>query len=456
MKRPDWRFLQRHIFQCVAIVAIATGCGTGNGGCGLTGGIQPLTDELPTEATLENGIQVRLTNQGFAFVEQNLGAIISSVIGDHICVPADVFDVAGFTGCPSDPNEEAPPLCDLNNDGVTGNNEIGCRVNINLDSANFDLDQSGNNALLRTQLQMDFDGVIPLDEIFDQTCDAFISASNMVADATVQLSINQTNWQLQVNLNNINLADLLQQLSIDITSENGSDPFPFSVCDITGGALSVFQSDIANLIIDLLEPVLIGFIDDQIQSFVPNPPGLEGRIDLAQLLGDTLPIPLQGQLELSMVAGGYARAETSLNTLGNDPAQRGLSLGMRAAINSDFTPFDSADGRSTPNPCVRTLPLPLPGVPSQFATGERFLERAGEFAQNVIPGTTTPYDAGIGISEAFLNNFGFHMFNSGMLCIGIGTETIGAQLLSSDSLKLLLPSIGNLVKISDGVLPVFI
>jgi len=63
---------------------------------------------------------------------------------------------------------------------------------------------------------------------------------------------------------------------------------------------------------------------------------------------------------------------------------------------------------------------------------------------------------GLGISEAFLDNFGFHAFNSGMLCIGIGSDVLGADLLSSGTLSLLIPSINDLLRTPNTVLPVFI
>ena len=450
MKRRHWRWVQRHLVQSAALAAIVTGCGQGNGGCALTDGIQPLASPLPKEAIIENGIQIRLTSQGFAFVEQNLGAIVGSLIGDHICIPAGSFgSFAGFEPCPVNPNEEAPPTCD----GLPG-----CRVNFNIDSTDFELDQSGNTALLRTQIQMDFATAgngVPLDAAFGQTCDAQISGDNFFADATIALSINNTNRQLTVALADVNLGDLIDQMVIEITSENGSNPTFGSVCFFSDIGVDIIQG-LGGILVDLFENQVTDLLSDQIANFVPNPPGLEGRIDLAALLGGALPIPIQGQFELSMVAGGYVASETSLNNAGGDPGQRGLSFGMRSGINSDFTPANAADGRSTPNPCVRTLPLPLPGIPNQAVNGERFLPRAAEFAQNVIPNTATPYEAGLGISEAFLNHFGFHMFNSGMLCIGIGTETLGAQLLSSQTLGLLLPSLNDLVKTPGGVMPVFI
>jgi hypothetical protein len=452
MKRSHWRWVQRHLVQSAALAAIATGCGQGNGGCALTDGIQPLAAPLPKEAILENGIQIRLTNQGFTFVEQNLGTIVETLIGDHICIPASSFgSFAGFEPCPVSPNEEANPICD---------GAPGCRVDFNIDSTDFELDQSGTTALLRTQIQMDFAAAgngVPVDAPFGQTCDAQLSGNNFFADATIALSINATTRQLTVGLADVNLADLIDQLVINVTSENGADPIFGSSCSIADFGVDIIQG-LGGILVGLFEDQVTGLLSDQIQNFVPNPPGIEGRIDLGSLLGGALPIPIQGQFELSMVAGGYVNSETSNGVLGNDPAQRGLSFGMRAGINSDFTPFNAADGRSTPNPCVRTLPLPLPGVPNQAAgfTAERFLQRANEFAENTIPLTNTAYDAGIGISQGFLNNFGFHMFNSGMLCIGVGSETVGAGLLSSETLGLLLPSLKDLIKTPGGVMPVFI
>jgi MYXO-CTERM domain-containing protein len=479
MKRPEPRWVKGLLYSAALLAVTQPACGAS---CSLTGGIQPLPSPLPRETILENGIQVRITNQGFDFIEANLTEIIGGLLGNSICLPQDIDPGIPLVNnlCPSDPIDGPALTCE---DGTPG-----CPLSLRVKEPLFTLDQAGNgNALLRAVLLLDLgngaaeqvQGSCVLEPPIDEdcngvqcdcaegrinididlnpfgagsTCDVVVAARDLRVDATLSLSVNAQR-QLAVAIDDVNLDDIVSDFEISVFEENRGDPDFFSQCGTAdfGQSLIVGLFDlVAGLFEDQLVDLLGGFITDAL----PNPPGIEGIIDIGGLFsGLGLPIPIKGNLEMSLVAGGYAKTETSLNNLGGDPNQRGLSLGLRTGVNSDFTPANAADGRSTPNPCVRTLVPPLLGVPSQVVAGERFLERTGEFAQNVIPLTTTSYDIGLGVSEAFLDSFGFHAFNSGILCLNIGSDVLGADIFSSDTLAILLPSIRNLARTPDGTLP---
>lgn len=478
MKRPERRWVRSALSGAALFALTQPGCG---GGCALTGGIEPLPAPLPRETILENGIQVRVTNQGFDFIEQNLTAIISGLLGDSICLPQDIDPGIPLINnlCPSDPIDGPALTC---SDGTPG-----CPLSLKVKNPTFTLDQDGaGNPLLRAVLRLDLgngaadqvsgscvleppvsectgvqcdcaDGRVNVDIDINpfgagSTCDVVIAARDLDVDVTLGLSINAQR-QLAVAVNAVNLADIVGNFDIEIFEENrGSVGFQCGTADFGEDLIIGLFDLIAGLFEDQLVDLLGGFITDAL----PNPPGIEGIINIGDLFaGLGLPINLNGNLELSVVAGGYVKSEASLNNLGAAD-QRGLSLGLRTGVNSDLTPGNAADGRSTPNPCVRTLPLPLPGVPSQLVAGERFLERTSEFAQNLIPEAGTPYDIGLGVSEAFLDNFGFHLFNSGLLCISVGSEVIGADLLSSQTLGALIPSVGKLARSPNVKLPLAI
>src|SRR5262249_48951063 len=97
---------------------------------------------------------------------------------------------------------------------------------------------------------------------------------------------------------------------------------------------------IGDLIINILKPQLTSLI----AGFVPNPPGLASRIDLASSLA-SFNAPPEAALELLAIAGGYVSARRG-----------GRNLGVIGGANSARAPLTrgaSADPvNSQPSLCV--------------------------------------------------------------------------------------------------------
>jgi hypothetical protein len=60
---------------------------------------------------------------------------------------------------------------------------------------------------------------------------------------------------------------------------------------------------------------------------------------------------------------------------------------------------------------------------------------------NVVPGTSTPIDLGIGISEEYLNYSAYQLWDAGTLCLGVGTNL--SQQISAGTFSI-LPALSSM------------
>ncbi len=134
--------------------------------------------------------------------------------------------------------------------------------------------------------------------------------------------------------------------------------------------------------------------------------GVEGRANLGAVISEAA----NAYIDLIEAAGGYASADT------------GLSLGVVGGVQSD--PHNTCVPMSTP-------PVAMNVMPSVSYQGD------------VIPGTTTPYDVGIGIHVSHLGELGYSLWDAGGLCLSVGTSTVAE--LTASTLALIMPSLTDLL-----------
>jgi hypothetical protein len=144
--------------------------------------------------------------------------------------------------------------------------------------------------------------------------------------------------------------------------------------------------------------------DPGVGECVPKLIGVEGRLDISNLLG-AVGAPQNAALDISVAAGGATSA--------NDA---GFSLG-----------FEGGALESVTASCVKPLPEPnLPALP---------LPDFDTWADG-------PYDLGVSVSQQMLIRMLLHAEQSGALCLELGHETI--SLLDSSLVGTLLPSLDKL------------
>lgn len=391
---------------------VACSGGSGGGGCG-AGGLSKIPNGYPVDKRVDNAIQLRITKGFFDFLETSGKAFIDKFLpaGGEIPVPAS---------CGGDTE-----LC------------CGqmCKVKLDFQSLKFDpKPPSTTQATIRAKIKTMEDFKIKTKVSF-VTIDCKLSldtARKGKPDVGITMAV-VTNVNAMTKLTSIDFDDK----SVDILDLDSDD------IDIKGNLLCGT--------VNLLKGLFIGTLKDQLKKQLAAPLdsimcqkctakpdcsslanqgcvnnfcmrdgtclqllGLEGRIDLGSALGAFSPAAKTAALDLLAAAGNYAAVEP-LPTAG-------MSLGMLGGTTSL--------NRST---CVPARTAPVGPAPAKSTA----------FAGNMTP-NGKPYHVGAGISTLELDSLGYTLYDTGGLCLDVGTAQV--EMLSSGLLSALIPSINDLTR----------
>lgn len=382
-----------------AMFVTLAACGGFGGGCGGCGS-QPLpAGGLPKTQTVEGGGQIRVTRAGFSKLTDILPPLLNQQLGNGFCVgtgsvgtPSGGFLATGARYCHTNQGAtpSIPDACGAGN---------GCNVGVHLDSTNISVT---NAQRMNIRIQVDIDARVPLSGQvvgIGFSCTLTASGPNIAIDADIQFGIDPATGELTMELAGINGLD---------TSD-----LDFSGCsvlsDVANLLNSLLNSFIGDFIIDLLEPTF----NNLIQGFLPDPLGIEGMIDIGDLVGGISP-GTEGFMEARMVPGGYVQLQSG-----------GMSLGLITGLNADSDPTTRTPALiSEPALCVPPIPAPNFAAPPASlpasARGTFTLRPANEFIGMPEPAD----DLAIGMSETTLDLAGHHLVTSGGMCLGVGTSLI--------------------------------
>ncbi len=438
----------------VLVVLIVAGCGGGGCSSGCAGcGVTPLADGFDPQNRIENAASVRLTDSGLAFLQQNLGAIAGPLVGGGgsgvltFPVPATSGSQLGidYDICPGGPDANGNPP--------------KCIAEIDIGNAQLSLTTAGPHNLhvtgpLPIRLQQ-----LPIDIVY-----FFIPDS-----ATLVLNGNgacpndaQTFAQIPLNVD-ISIetdADMahsrfgysrvkIQSVSIDQNALESSINF-------CGGGFSNFVLNaLKGIVVDMLISPLIDTLQTQIEdqlcqkanpALSPTCPtgttdvdgvcrysdqscasmllGTDGHVELGQLLASLSP-GTKGALDFVLAAGGSSPRPDGQGVWGDlNPINSGASLGMYGGV--EPTPVSK---------CVPFSDIPLPTA----------IPMPDELLENTVPNWPAGVDGphvGLALSERFTNYALSGLYNSGLLCIGVSTESVA--LLNSGTIGLLASSMKDL------------
>ena len=419
---------------------LLTACG-GATDCGCSGFEQR---DFPVEhydKTQAQGVQVRVTETGFGFLEQNAGPLVGELLpgGLNFCLPKN--DTADTKLCtPYHTNENGKkkgdqPLCD--------NGMPGCQLSLTIDKLEIDPVPSRQ---LDIQITVgDLDEVIPIDaEVkplgisIRAKCDVKLYKRNDTkAAATVTAKV-------PVNFN-VSPQSPLKDVSIDVgeVSLNLKD-LDF---DIKGGAAcfaadllrGIFRGSIEGPLRDQLKKV----VDEQVRAnlcqtcgnmgddpcpggticqdnaciynnseqCVPAPLGIEGRLNVGALL--------QGYTEaaapnVDLIARAADYAETDA---------KGLSLALRTGFQPEqYDKCVPVDVTKRPD----FGPLPLSQV----------------LKSGVKPGSGEPFMVGLALHRQAIEQVLWAAWAGGGTCLKVGSEL--SEFLSVQSLSLFLSGLKSL------------
>lgn len=448
----DWTTRGKRGWLVLGLLVFAIACG--DEGCSTCDecGIAPIPGGYPLDERIPNAVQVRLTEHGINFVQDDIEDILGAALPDGLRFEVPEMEV-----------EDVLTLCPSRN----------CYIEAEIPEGGFTIDLVEPN-VLEVYIQLivsthDADGNrAPIDtSLGDTTVDVDTrggSRDHVGALATIALTgaeevVNGEPWAYtSADVQSVELVEDLEDSDWDIDVVLCECGILAPWCCIGNWTVDGIVSLLEGTITDLLNDEIGGMVDDLIGDMlcmtdtgsgcptgtendsgtcyfpgtdecVPMLLGLEGQGDLgAELLGGFAP-GAHGRLRFLAALGGDGRV-----------VNEGLSLSMFGGLQSLDESMTVAPGH---NPCVpQTTPPALPDVPI-----------AGALEGNTVPGTGDPTQVGIGVSESFINHAGWGVFDSGMLCVGAGANL--TDLLVTGTLSIFIGSLNDLT-FPDGSQPVAI
>lgn len=409
------------------------GCGDGDGG-------SEEAYSFPVDGpVVQQGVQLRVTRSGFAFIEENFDTIVGLLLDDEgegegikFCLENQSIDLLGFPLAAICPN---PGTC---SDGGTG-----CDVEIILEELSITPrnPRNVNRETGRLEVELTIStSAIPW-RLVAGTCRARVE--NLPIKAVVTFNVDGT-FTLERTHINIPSNELEFELRTQYLNLNAG---PDLGCGIVGGLVGFFvnllSGVIADLIVDPVTEAVEGFtcvtcrlpsdcpenyrcdkdggdVNDPSEQGICRLPGneeclqadlgLETQFDVGGLLGDIAP-GLEARLGIMAYLANYADTRDG----------GGLDLAAQIGFESD------------PNLCVplRSPPSVTPVAKSDVLHGE------------TIPGTSPAQEfaVGVGLSGRALDLALWAAYNSGVLCLSIGADT--AEQLTTSLFSLLLSSLNE-------------
>jgi len=446
--------MRRFVKHLAATLSLfAAGCAAGGSGCSSCA-LTPLPEGFKPEARIENAGSARLTQAGLHFLEQNVGTLAQTLLGGSATGGIMTFPINSSTGsalgidytlCPGGPDGgQSPPKC---------------VAEIDLGNAQLQIDPTAPHSLrihgplpIRLQnlpIEIDY-GIFGTD-----TAIATLNGNggcppgeqtyaNIDLDVDISIEIDTDQAHSRYGYTRVKVASLSvneNQLEDAIHLNCGDSP--------SGSILNFFKG----IVVPMLADGMIGTLSDSLnqqlcQQANPelSPPcpggtsdegggtcvypdgscasillGIDGNINLGQLLASISP-GTKGGLNLLFAAGGQSARDDGSGFAWGDlnPIGGGATIGM----------YGGAEPMPVSN-CVKLSDIPLPaGIPIP-----------DELQGNTVTGWPDELEGphvGIAVSERFANYALNGMYNSGLLCLGITTESV--PLLNSGTLGLLVPS----------------
>ena len=439
----------RHLLYS-ALIFVVMACGGGEGGCAGCACLEPLEGGFPVDQLANSAGQVRVTASGLDFIESNINPILGSFVG--MTCPD------GETPCPSNAQcvggrcvRNGEPISTIGF-RVPPTNSNGARIcegagrrdcNVFIDMRSVEMNPVDPNQ-------------INVNARMDISSDAIkVRWSFIRCDITVRANNKRVGIPLTLRADNP-----LRRMAIDVGDPDFSiESNDVRLCSGLNWLRGLIIGLLRGTINDQLRDAVRGAVDENLFQTcangcpentecsedycrfpgggkVPIALGVEGRLDLAEMLAGAGPEGLLGgQVDIGLVAGGTA------GTRGG-----GVEVGLMGGAQVEQA-----------SACVPTIDQELPEIsPVQFTdSADRRCEgRENECGDGnscdqgfCVDGggnrIQAPFHLGFGLAQQYMEHalLGFHQ--GGALCIKVGSEL--SELISSGTMSLLMPSITQLI-----------
>lgn len=443
----------KHIaYSCLIFFAVACSSGSGCSSCAGCG-VAPIPGGYPIADRIDNSAQVRLTQSGRRFIEDNATSLITTFLPGGLVFPipagADPGDSTGYQLCPGNDCAAAGEILDVRLTPA-GPTRLHAEADVIITSRQNVPGYPRRSMTIEGQTGCAFGGCA-----IHVTCDADIDTNpGDRRYVTIQADIDfiadthpARNGYTRIVVTNAGLspgAGIESDEDIRITD--------------CGGFLGGIIADLANSLRNTLLSSITGQIPELIQGQLDSalctkrgeygcPTGTFARpneatdstcryanSDDAECVPTLLGTDGQGDLGAAFLGGfspgTHGSGQFLLASGGpGEVVNDGVSLFFYGGYRSTNRNFTESPAH---NSCVPAIDPPaLPEIP-----------RITTFRGNVVPGSTTETHVAIGLSEDYLNHAAYGMFDSGMLCLGAGTRS--SQMLTTGLFSALITSLRNL------------
>ncbi|MBX3250469.1 MAG: hypothetical protein KF901_25055 [Myxococcales bacterium] len=428
------------LYGLVAMGLMACG-GGGCGGCGESCGVAPIPGGFPIEQRVPNSAQVRLTEEGINFLEENAATLVGLFLEDGIFFPVPRTTGREFSTdfdiCRSENCAILGDISSLTIDPVAPNR---LRVHIRVRLTATDLERNPRPIDVRVNPPVLPAGNCTIDV---ETRNGSRDYVGLIANlALVEETEAARRGYTKIVVEDVGLAPGEDLENPDVTI-GGCSGYAWLLNLFKGTLINQLQNQIGDLLDSALDEQLCtrqgeygcptgthavpaGADPEAVCRYAPS----ESAACVPMLLGTDGQGDLGAAFLGSVSPGTHAPGQFLLAAGGDGEAvNNGMSLffyGGFLGTSRDFTTIYPH------NPCVpRIEPPPIPTIP-----------RIATFRGNTVPGLAEPPHVGIGLSESFLNHAGYGAFDAGLLCIGAGTPL--SQQLSTGLFSLLIPSLNRI------------
>ncbi|MBU1533815.1 hypothetical protein KKF84_00760, partial [Myxococcota bacterium] len=429
------------------------------------GGCETLEESpapMPPSQTLENGIQLRITESGFNTIKEILPQFVEGEFGHIAFIPefwvGDSAHNYGIDFCPLGCGVDISHV-DLDftvKDNVSNSNNIDqCREGIMADTV---CDEIWADVEANIYLAFDIDVIIAGSNWTDN-CEIDIGFQNDAFEGTIAMGLRTRpeDGYLRLDIDSITDIDLGGlQASMENCIPILEDFLNALILDNLGQYIEMVQAVVGNSIVEFIaNNVVIPLLQPTIDSLIPDI-GMEGRVNVGSIMSSSGFLGVDSFLEMRMMSGGYV-----------DIKNGGITAGMIVGFNSDAdteTRQELADeygvkAHSEHARCVpplATFDFVQHGLTTVTGVSGASVDRMKTFTKRIITeydGTMdqaflrfsdgTPADISIALTQEMLNLTGFHLVNSGALCLTLGTEQ--SEIVKVGTFSVLIPSMAEII-----------
>lgn len=421
-------------------------CGAGDGcdmGCGDCGDCGDCASDQPYDYqgdVVEGAIQVHATNSLFDFIGSNLMDIVKVAAGDELGIDEDGF----ISVCiPREPKPcslgcTSNAICTENYiSNCDGNGMEGCRIRAKIGDVSI-TPENGQDVRVNIDVA-ELHGELGVTQGFAigrTTCKATVSKGGTVAAQIIaKLPTNNHDNNTEIYLGGDSLSLNLSGLNISLSG--GAD------CTVMGWILGMLQNSLINSLVDGIGALSCRGCDSIADC---GAGATECKNGTCRDNSGRMCQGIQVGMDVGLDAGSLLQSI--------DPAAEG-ALGVRAFLGSYVHTSDGGlqlggrlGGNADPQSlCVPLRPSPAqPGV-SDCRVGDNCDAIADLNSRGVIPSgpdAGEEFHVGVGVSMSGLNQVLWSAYSSGMLCLSIGGESEGLEILGTGLIGVFIQSLEGL------------